>query len=167
MASPMLGMAIINAIVFGVQGNLMKTREDTILNQSFTGSVAGICQSFICSPMELIKLRMQLQTDRTEIFKRSFSVKVGRWVYHNPWDAVSKIVQRDGVRGLYKGLELTLTREVMNFSVFFGTYEYICTSVMAKGDVIVVGVVVVLQMIVSLHSSSALQEGQLGLCPGA
>ncbi len=122
----MLGMAVINAIIFGVQGNLMKTREDTILNQSFTGSVAGICQSFICSPMELIKLRMQLQTDRTENFKRSFSLKEGRRVYLNPWDAVNKIVRRDGMRGLYKGLKLTLTREAMSFAIYFGTYEYIC-----------------------------------------
>ncbi len=122
----MLGMVVTNAIIFGVQGNLMETREDTILNHSLTGAVAGICQSFICSPMELIKLRMQLQTDRTEIFKRSFSLKEGCRVYLNPWDAVNKIVRRDGVRGLYKGLELTLTREAMSFATYFGTYEYIC-----------------------------------------
>ena len=127
MASPMLGMAVINAIVFGVQGNLMKSQRDTILNHSITGGVAGACQSIICSPMELVKLRMQVQTNPTDIFHWS-SPQNGR-VYHDPWDAIKKIVKKGRVRGLFKGLELTLMREVPGFATYFATYDYICRVV--------------------------------------
>ena len=67
MASPLLGMAAINAIVFGVHGSCMRliqgdSNETPGLGKSFiAGSAAGLVQSFICCPTELIKLRMQVQ----------------------------------------------------------------------------------------------------------
>lgn len=124
MASPMVGMAVINAIVFGVQGNMMKTRSDTIWNHSLTGCVAGACQSIICSPMELIKLRLQVQTNPTGMFQWTATGNNGR-VYSSPWDAIRKILKQDRLRGLFKGFELTLVREVPAFAVYFSTYEYL------------------------------------------
>ena len=123
MASPMLGMAVINAIVFGVQGNMMKTREDTLWNHTITGAVAGAAQCIICSPMELVKLRLQVQTNPTNIFQ--WSSGNGR-VYHDPWDAVKKIYSKGGTRGIFKGFELTLAREIPAFGVYFATYDYVC-----------------------------------------
>lgn len=133
MASPMLGMAVINAIVFGVQGNMMKYLEDSMWNHTFTGAVAGGCQSFICSPMELLKLRMQVQTNPTDFFHWSAGNN-GR-MYHDPWDAIKKIIQKRGVRGLFKGLTLTLIREIPAFGAYFATYDFLCSSmVQHKGD---------------------------------
>jgi len=133
MASPMLGMAVINAIVFGVQGNMMKHREDSMWNHTVTGAVAGGFQSFICSPMELIKLRMQVQTNPTEFFHWS-EANNGR-VYRNPWDAIEKIVKKRGAKGLFKGLTLTLIREFPAFGAYFATYDFVCSSVVKyKGN---------------------------------
>ncbi len=124
----MLGMAVINAIVFGVQGNMMKSRSGTIWNHSLTGGVAGAFQSIICSPMELIKLRMQVQTNPTDIFHWSTAGNNGR-VYSDPWDATQKILKQGGVRGIFKGFELTLVREIPAFATYFATYEFTCNMI--------------------------------------
>lgn len=131
MASPMVGMAVINAIVFGVQGNMMKSRSDTMWNHSLTGSVAGAAQSFICSPMELVKLRLQVQTNPTGIFDWTSTGNNGR-VYSDPWDATKKILRVGGLRGFFKGLELTLIREIPAFATYFATYEYICKKIVSN-----------------------------------
>ena len=129
--SPMLGMAAINAITFGVQGNMMKSCTDTVLNHAYTGAVGGAAQCFICAPMELIKLRLQIQTNPTEIFHwptHPHATNNGR-VYSDPWNAFKKIYNQGGIRGLYKGLELTLMREIPAFAVYFGSYEFICREI--------------------------------------
>lgn len=128
----MVGMAVINAIIFGVQGNMMKGRSDTIWNHSITGCVAGASQTIICSPMELVKLRMQVQTNPTDIFHWSTAGGNGR-VYSDPWDATKKIFKQGGIRGLFKGFELTLIREVPAFASYFATYEYICRFIVSNG----------------------------------
>lgn len=127
----MLGMAAINAVTFGVQGNMMKNRSNTVWNHSVTGAVGGAAQCFICSPVELIKLRLQIQTNPTGIFfdwSSPTRANNGR-VYSDPWDAFRKIFREGGVRGMYKGLELTLLREIPAFAVYFGSYEYICQQI--------------------------------------
>ena len=103
----------------------MRGRSDTIWNHSVAGGVAGIAQCFLCSPMELVKLRMQMQTNPTEMFHWTTSANNGR-VYSDPWDATKKIIRQHGLRGYFKGLELTLLREVPSFSAYFATYEYLC-----------------------------------------
>ena len=127
-------MAAINAVTFGVQGNMMKSRTDTVWNHAFTGAVGGAAQCFICAPMELIKLRLQIQTNPTQIFDwpiHHHSKTNGR-VYSDPWDAFKKIYNQGGIRGLYKGLELTFMREVPAFAVYFGSYEYICRQIVER-----------------------------------
>ena len=106
----------------------MKYRKHTIWNLAFAGAVAGGSQSIICSPMELIKLRMQVQTNRTDLFHWSTGKNNGR-VYKDPWDAFKNILKKNGVRGIFKGLELTLLREVPAFAVYFSSYHYICQSI--------------------------------------
>ncbi|CAF4725888.1 unnamed protein product, partial [Rotaria socialis] len=63
MASPMFGVAIINGIVFSIQ-NVSKglfDNPDTYFSLAVTGASAGCVQSFICSPIELVKTRLQMQ----------------------------------------------------------------------------------------------------------
>ena len=40
-------------------------------------------------------------------------------------DAVRAIVTEGGVRGLARGLAVTVTREVPAFGIYFGSYEYV------------------------------------------
>jgi solute carrier family 25 carnitine/acylcarnitine transporter 20/29 len=62
----MAGVAVVNAIVFGVYGNFQRhlPRPDALSSHFLAGAVAGFVQSFVCCPMELVKTRLQVQQVR-------------------------------------------------------------------------------------------------------
>ncbi|KAG5867056.1 hypothetical protein JTB14_019122 [Gonioctena quinquepunctata] len=107
--SPLLGVAGISAVVFGVYGNTQRRLKDpdSLMSHALAGAAAGLFQSFICSPMELAKSRMQI------------SNTVGK----GPLDCLMRIYTKDGVRGVFKGLGLTIGREVPGYAAYFYTYE--------------------------------------------
>ena len=115
----MFGMGFINAIIFGVQGNVMKHLQPDqtppkLRNSVITGCIAGGAQAPICCVVELLKLRMQCQEDeRTHVYK-------------GYWDAIKKIYRAYGIRGLFTGFGTTLWREVPAFGVYFASYDYLC-----------------------------------------
>lgn len=63
MSSPMASVAVINAMIFGVYGNVQRRMDDpnSFQSHAIAGSVAGAVQSIVCSPMELVKTRIQIQ----------------------------------------------------------------------------------------------------------
>lgn len=139
MTAPLLGMAALNSLIFGVHGNLMSLFRRRAsgpdgtpgLQYSFiSGSVAGLAQVAISSPTELIKLRLQFQKDRTELLPRSLHhhhEKVENRVYSGPWDATRKIYEREGLlRGIGRGYWVTALRDVPAYGIYFGTYDFMC-----------------------------------------
>ena len=148
MAAPLLGMAALNSIVFGVHGNLMSLFQQRAggadgfpgLQYSFiSGSVAGFAQSIIASPTELIKLRLQFQRNRTELIPLSLHHHQRKHselrVYSGPWDAAKKISEAEGlVRGIGKGYWVTCLRDVPAFAFYFGTYDFLCRWAVRRGS---------------------------------
>lgn len=114
MASPMAGVAAVNAIVFGVYGNIQRhsSNPDALKTHFLAGSIAGLTQSVVCSPMELIKTKLQLQD------KLPTAVK-----YKGPLDCLQGIWKHEGLRGVYRGLGITAARDLPGFSSYFVTYE--------------------------------------------
>ncbi|XP_030753270.1 mitochondrial basic amino acids transporter [Sitophilus oryzae] len=108
MSSPLLGVAGINAIVFGIYGNTQRCMKDpdSLTTHMIAGGIAGFVQSFICSPMELAKSRLQVG-DKCK----------------DPLDCLKKIYRNEGVKGLFRGLNLTILREVPAFATYFVSYE--------------------------------------------
>lgn len=113
-SSPLVGVGFINAIVFGVYGNIQRYSSDpnSIKMHFFAGSAAGLVQSLICSPMELAKTRLQLQNSNS----------CGQF-YNGPIDCLRYVAKTDGVRGIFKGLGITALRDVPGFSSYFVSYE--------------------------------------------
>lgn len=116
MSSPMLGVSAINAIVFGVYGNVQRisSNPDSYMSHFLAGSVAGLAQSLICSPMELAKTRLQVQVD-----------KIGVKKFNGPTQCLSYIYQCEGMRGIFRGLGATALRDVPGFSLYFLSYEFL------------------------------------------
>ncbi|XP_043929675.1 mitochondrial basic amino acids transporter [Protopterus annectens] len=111
-----MGLTFINAVLFGVQGNTIRILgEDNAWNQFLAGCAAGAIESFICCPMELAKIRMQLQG--------TGEVKSKSKVYKNSWDCLTKIYRKEGIRGMYRGMTATFIRETPALGVYFLTYD--------------------------------------------
>jgi len=107
MSSPLIGVAGINAITFGAYGNVLRqlSNPESIGSVALAGSAAGMIQSFIVSPMELVKTQMQVcgQNGIT--------------------DAIKTIYTNGGLTGLARGFGITVLREVPAFGIYFGSYE--------------------------------------------
>lgn len=116
MSSPMLGTSAINAIVFGVYGNVQRfsSNPDSYSSHFMAGAFAGFTQSIICSPMELAKMRLQLQMDR-----------IGAKKFTGPTQCLSYIYRCEGLAGVFRGLSATALRDVPGFASYFVSYEYL------------------------------------------
>ncbi|KAI9565283.1 hypothetical protein GHT06_009068 [Daphnia sinensis] len=116
MSSPMASVAVINAMIFGVYGNVQRrlSEPESLRSHALAGSVAGLVQSFVCSPMELVKTRIQIQEQ---------VCTNGVQLYKGPVDCVRQIWQAEGVRGIFRGLNITIAREIPAFGLYFASYE--------------------------------------------
>lgn len=125
--APLYGQVALNAIIFGVHNNVYRRLNTTPLKaEIIAGSVAGFAQSIVVSPVELIKIRMQLQGTDEKFVKKVYS-STDRYRYTNFWDCAKKIYRyENGIRGIYRGNVMTIFREVPSFAVYFGSYAYLC-----------------------------------------
>ncbi|CAF2375617.1 unnamed protein product [Rotaria sp. Silwood2] len=123
MSSPMFGVAIINGIVFSVQ-NLSKglfDNPDTYLALSITGAIAGSVQAFVCSPIELVKTRLQMQGIGQQ--RKLFALSTH--LYKGPIDCLKKSYARQGFRyGVMRGLSMTLARDIPSFAAYFPAWQF-------------------------------------------
>ncbi|KAI0334234.1 mitochondrial carrier [Cubamyces sp. BRFM 1775] len=69
-----------------------------------TGCAAGATESFVVVPFELVKIKLQ---DKTSTFK-------------GPMDVVSQVVKKEGLLGLYAGMEATMWRHFWWNGGYFG-----------------------------------------------
>uniref|UniRef100_A0AC35UGP0 Mitochondrial carrier protein n=1 Tax=Rhabditophanes sp. KR3021 TaxID=114890 RepID=A0AC35UGP0_9BILA len=108
MSSPLVSLAFINAICFGTQSKVVSyfKDKDSLFVSFIAGSVAGGAQSFLASPSELIKLRLQLSD-----------------TINSPLEVTRQIIKNQGVRQLYRGLGMTLLRDCPAFGVYFSSYN--------------------------------------------
>ncbi|XP_065066539.1 mitochondrial basic amino acids transporter-like [Rhopilema esculentum] len=118
---PLLGTAAWNAVVFGVYGNVMrvlsegKEQERPSFKNTIIASVAvAFAQSLIICPMELVKCRLQVQTNSSNR------------LYKGTLDCISKIYRSNGFRGLYRGMPATIIRDIPGFVSYFLSFEYLC-----------------------------------------
>lgn len=114
MSSPMAGVAAVNAIAFGVYGNVQRFTSDpnSLKSHCMAGGSAGMAQSLICSPMELIKTRLQLQHTNPSAIQ-----------FKSPFQCLAHIWKTEKFRGIFRGLGITTARDVPGYSSYFVSYE--------------------------------------------
>lgn len=143
MTSPLAGVAVVNAILFGVYGNVQSSLPkhwNSSVNVFIAGASAGMVQSVISSPMELAKTRMQLQENsngskssttesnlrnRTSNNTRQISNKCNV-MYKNPLHCLHHLHRTEGFRGVFRGYGITLCREIPAFGSYFVSYDWFC-----------------------------------------
>lgn len=77
------------------------------------GSSAGACQVIFTNPLEIVKIRLQMQG-------KSKVIKAGE-IPHKHLSA-SQIIKQLGLKGLYKGASACLLRDVPFSAIYFPTY---------------------------------------------
>ncbi|XP_066935090.1 mitochondrial glutamate carrier 1-like isoform X1 [Clytia hemisphaerica] len=90
------------------QGSMLPLRYEAM-----AGGLAGMCQIFITTPMEFLKIQMQVAGRNAESAQTS-AVKV----------AVNLMRQR-GIAGIYKGTGATFIRDVPFSCVYFPLFSYL------------------------------------------
>eukprot|EP00301_Raphidiophrys_heterophryoidea_P024967 c8260_g1_i1.p1 GENE.c8260_g1_i1~~c8260_g1_i1.p1 ORF type:complete len:300 (-),score=90.16 c8260_g1_i1:516-1415(-) len=121
MLTPLLGSAAENAILFTSYGWMKyilgnDQRRLGLGELALAGAGCGVFVSFVLTPVELIKCRLQVQVSTGEV-KRAYS---------SPLDVIRRTLREEGVVGLYRGHAGTLMREVPGNFAWFGVYETAC-----------------------------------------
>lgn len=132
MSSPMFGVALINGIVFSVQ-SLSKglfDNPDTYLTLTITGGLAGAAQAAVCSPIELVKTRLQMQGIGQQ--RKLFALSTH--LYDGPIDCLKKSYARQGFRsGILRGLSMTFARDIPSFAAYFPAWQLFVSTFSPTG----------------------------------
>ncbi|KAJ9568360.1 hypothetical protein OSB04_004326 [Centaurea solstitialis] len=110
-----------NAMVFQIYAILSRgfdpstssTEPPSYKGAALGGFGAGAIQSLMLSPIELIKIRLQLQT-------RAQNNHTER----GPLSVAKNILKAEGFRGIYRGLTITALRDAPSHGFYFWTYEF-------------------------------------------
>ncbi|KIY65131.1 mitochondrial carrier [Cylindrobasidium torrendii FP15055 ss-10] len=81
----------------------------TIFAHGVAGLCAGLTSTLLASPMELLKVKLQLQTQR----------KASERQFRGPIDCARKIIRVQGIRGLWSGYTGTVVCRTNFFWMFF------------------------------------------------
>lgn len=120
-ASPLAGAVGMNAALFFGYGQgkhivakYIFTEEQadhlSIKGTFVAAAIAGVMQSLVASPQDLLKIKLQAQ--------------VGSGQYSGVFDCARQIASKYGVRGLYQGLQGTVIRDVPCYASQFAMFEY-------------------------------------------
>lgn len=112
--TPLIGVGACVSIQFGVNEYMKRNvfSGSTLLSNAQyyqSGVAAGIANSFLASPIEHIRIRLQTQ----------LTGKLG------PLDIIKKIYGQSGIPGIMKGLVPTAIREGHGMGMYFLTFEYL------------------------------------------
>jgi mitochondrial ornithine carrier protein len=91
----------------------LKEKDSLSLQQlCVAGGLSGAIVSFVITPVELLKCRLQTQG------------YVNNAKHKGPWSVFFHTLKTTGVAGLYQGHTGTLLREISGGVAWFGVYEY-------------------------------------------
>lgn len=120
MSSPLIGSMFINSILFGVESNVRKnldfekfpTNTKRYKTYALSGAIAGLVQGVLITPIEMIKIKMQLTDSK----------------YKSSWQCAKYLAYQGGPKLLSRGQLLTIYREVPACSIYFVSFERILNS---------------------------------------
>lgn len=133
--SPLAGVGACVAIQFGaleytkralVDRRRAAGKDDNlgVAELFFAGMVAGGANSVVSSPVEHIRIRMQLQT-----------AAAGEGAaYKGTVDCLQQIARQHGMNGVFKGYNTTLFRETLGYGGYFAMYDLLMRAMVGSRD---------------------------------
>ncbi|XP_008847004.1 solute carrier family 25 member 48 isoform X1 [Nannospalax galili] len=142
MSFPMASIAVYNSVVFGVFSNTQRflsqhrCREPeagpsrSLSDLLLASMVAGVVSVGLGGPVDLIKIRLQMQTQpfrEASHGLKSRAVAPGEQAaYQGPVHCIATIVRTEGLAGLYRGANAMLLRDIPGYCLYFIPYVFLC-----------------------------------------
>ncbi|XP_038583291.1 solute carrier family 25 member 47-A isoform X2 [Micropterus salmoides] len=130
MSLPITTISMTSSVVFGTYRNCLQCLSqargtgcgpNTKLEVFLSGMAAGITQISVMSPGDIVKVRLQCQTESMQGGNNMPKPK-----YHGPVHCLLSIIKEDGFMGLYRGTLPLMLRDGPSFATYFLTYATIC-----------------------------------------
>uniref|UniRef100_A0A2N9F2Z6 Uncharacterized protein n=1 Tax=Fagus sylvatica TaxID=28930 RepID=A0A2N9F2Z6_FAGSY len=127
MGAPLVSVTFQNAVAFQIYAVLSRAFDDPSISATDPASYkavalggvgTGALQSLMLTPIELVKIRLQLQNNSNAKLHQADP-------YKGPVSVAKNIFKTEGVKGMYRGLTITLLRDAPSHGVYFYTYEYL------------------------------------------
>ncbi|XP_052000916.1 solute carrier family 25 member 47-B isoform X1 [Xyrauchen texanus] len=131
MSMPVTTVSFSSSLVFGTYRNVlhylhqMRHRNAAHAHHKadifLSGFAGGVAQVSVMSPADIVKVRLQCQTEPLHPIRPDSRPK-----YRGPVHCVLSIAREEGVLGLYKGSGALALRDGPSFATYFLTYNSIC-----------------------------------------
>ncbi|XP_020137679.1 solute carrier family 25 member 48 isoform X3 [Microcebus murinus] len=141
MSFPLASIAVYNSVVFGVFSNTQRflsqdrcgepeaSPSRTLSDLLLASMVAGVVSVGLGAPVDLIKIRLQMQTQPFQAAKLGLKSRVAALgqqpVYQGPVHCIAAIVRSEGLAGLYRGASAMLLRDVPGYCLYFIPYVFL------------------------------------------
>ncbi|KAD4585275.1 hypothetical protein E3N88_22876 [Mikania micrantha] len=121
MGAPLASVTFQNALVFqsyatfsrALDSYIPATKPPSYESVALGGTGAGAIQSLVITPIELVKIRLQLENQTTP-----------KQTKNGPSSLAKHIIRTEGFKGMFRGLTVTVIRDAPSYGVYFWTYEY-------------------------------------------
>ncbi|KAK2890311.1 solute carrier family 25 member 47-A isoform X1 [Channa argus] len=130
MSFPIITISLTSSVVFGTYRNCLQCLTqargagcgpNTKLEVFLSGMVAGVAQISVMCPGDIVKTRLQCQTQ----FKRG-GPNIPKPKYQGPVHCLLSIIKEEGYTGLYRGALPLILRDGPSYALFFLTFTTAC-----------------------------------------
>ncbi|XP_025974053.1 solute carrier family 25 member 48 isoform X5 [Dromaius novaehollandiae] len=144
MAFPLASIAVYSSVVFGVFSNTQRllsqlrygdaARAPALPDMALASAVAGFVSVGIGTPVDLVKIRLQMQTQPSlQANVRLKPTVPGFPVYRGPIHCFRTVLQKEGIAGIYRGAGAMLLRDVPGYCLYFIPYAFFCGWITPDG----------------------------------
>uniref|UniRef100_A0A8D0GNF3 Solute carrier family 25 member 48 n=1 Tax=Sphenodon punctatus TaxID=8508 RepID=A0A8D0GNF3_SPHPU len=147
MSFPLASIAVYSSVVFGVFSNTQRligqhrygdsNHAPALSDLAVASMVAGIVSVGIGGPVDLVKIRLQMQTQ--PFIEANINLKhravgfVEQIAYRGPVHCVSTILRQEGLAGVYRGAGAIILRDVPGYCLYFIPYTFLCGWITPEG----------------------------------
>ncbi|NXY41007.1 S2548 protein, partial [Ceuthmochares aereus] len=144
MSFPLASIAVYSSVVFGVFSNTQRLLsqlrhgdpacEPAFVDMTLASTVAGFVSVGIGTPVDLVKIRLQMQTQ--PYIEANIKLKPtvpGFPVYRGPIHCFRTVLQKEGIAGIYRGAGAMLLRDIPGYCFYFIPYTFFCGWITPDG----------------------------------
>ncbi|XP_010143333.1 PREDICTED: solute carrier family 25 member 48, partial [Buceros rhinoceros silvestris] len=144
MSFPLASIAVYSSVVFGVFSNTQRflsqlrhgdpSHTPALTDVALASIVSGFVSVGIGTPVELVKIRLQMQMQPYIEANIKLKPTVPEFpVYRGPIHCFRTVLQKEGIPGVYRGAGAMLLRDIPGYCFYFIPYTLFCGRITPDG----------------------------------